>query len=70
MMAAKIQNPNSVAEWMTELHRLAAMTGGSTRQQQESSSQALANCQRRCGEWLRANPDVKADFLRSQSWAQ
>jgi hypothetical protein len=46
------------------------MTGGYTRQQQESASKALENAQRRCGEWLKANPEVKADFLRAQAWAK
>lgn len=69
-MKIKIDNPNSVGEWLTELHRLASATGGYTRKQQEDARRALENCQRRCGEWLKANPDVKADFLRSQEWAK
>ena len=70
-MATKIQNPNTVSEWVSELHRVGAMTGTFYKaEENRKAARALADCQRRCADWLRANPDVKADFLRSQSWAQ
>ncbi len=67
----KVKNPSTVIEWVDELHRLGAMTGGYTRQQQESADQALKNVQKRFGDWIKANPDVQVpEFIRSQSWAQ
>jgi hypothetical protein len=70
-MAKKIQNPNTVIEWVEELHRVAATTGGYTRVQRESANQALENVQARFGAWIKENPNVEVpDFIKSQKWAQ
>ncbi len=63
--------PDSVGEWITYLILKGnATVANYTHQQQADASKALENAQRRCAEWLKAHPEVKADFLRSQKWAK
>ena len=73
---SKIADPQTVSEWVSELHRVAALgveTGTrhfSDHKQALNTDRALDNVQRRFGEWIKTHPEVEVpEFIKGQSWA-
>ena len=70
-MARKVKNFETVGEWVTELHRLAQMTGTFNLHENIKMGKALARAQADFGAWIKDHPDVPiSPFLANQKWAK